>query len=173
MGKGVLQNRILLLAGAVAGIIPGGEFLQLTDRVGKLPAQGVHPDEVEAAEKHIRPEPMQNIQHALVGTAAETIFFALFFQQQILLVKIGVILLDAVFPDGLAENAEGEGPPQIVAGAEGHALRQLQNIGHRDQPGIAHQGRIQADVLAAAEIFPKGVAAEIDRCVVIDLQKPL
>lgn len=134
-----LQNSILRLTGAVAGIVPGGEMGKLPDGISQLPACRVHADEVEAADKHIGLEPAQDIQHTLVGAAAEKILFSILFQQQILLVEISIVHVNAVFPEGLPENAKGKGPLQIIAGAQGDAPGQLQNIGHRDQPGISLQ----------------------------------
>ena len=40
---------------------------------------------MEAADQHIRPKPVNNIQHASVGTAAEQNLPVLFFHEQILL----------------------------------------------------------------------------------------
>lgn len=158
-GEGLLQNGVLLTSRAMAGEVPGGEGGKLVQGIAQLPTLGIHADKVEAAEEHIGAEPMEDVQHALVGAAAEAVFLPGFLHQQVLLVEIGVIGVDTVFPDGLAEDTEGEGPQQVIAGAEGEALGNFQHIGHRDQPGIALQGRVQADVFAAAEIFPEGIAA--------------
>ena len=171
--QGFLQHGVLFRTRAVAGEIPGGEGSQLVQGVGQVMAGRVHADEVEAAEEHIRTEPVENIQHALVGTAAEAEFLILFLDQQILFMQIGVIPVGSVFSDGLAENAELEGPQQVVAGAEGDAFGNFQHILHGNQPGIFFQFRVQANVFAAAEILPEGVAAQVHRGVVIDLQEPL
>ena len=167
-----LQHGVLLLSGAVAGEVAGGVFLQLAKRISKLPSVGIHADEVEAAEEHIRTEPAEDVQQSLVGTAAEAVFTAVFLQQQILFVEIVIVHMDIVLPDGLAEDAEREGAQQIIAGAQGDALGDFQHILHTDQPGIFLQGRIQTDVFSAAEVFSEGVTVYVDRRMVIDLQEP-
>jgi len=166
------QHSVLGLAGAVAGKIPGGTGGQLPGSFGQLPALGLHFDEVEAAKEHIGPEPVQDIQQALVGAAAEAVFSVVCFQQQVLLMEVGIVGMDTVFTDTLAKDTEGEGPQQIIAGAQGDARPDLQHILHRDQPGMVFQCRVQTNVPAAAEMFPEGMAAEIHRGVVIFCQEP-
>ena len=134
--EGFLQNGILLLAGTVTGVIPDGEFLKLVYRFGKFPATGLHADEVETAEEHIRPEPAEDIQQTLVGTAAEAVFSALFFQQEILLMEVIVVGVNTVFPDRLPENSKSEGSEQIIAGTKSDALCNFQHIIDENQPGI-------------------------------------
>lgn len=166
------HNSILLLTGAVAGIIDGGEGFQLADGFCQFPALRVHADKVEAAEKDIRTEPVENIQKTLVGTTAEANLSAIFFQQQVLLMKVMVIGMTAVLTHGLPKDTEGKRPQQVVAGAQGDAGEELRDIRYRYQPGIALQAVIQTDVFSAAEIIAEGIFVEIDRGVVIKFQKP-
>lgn len=168
----LFQHCILGLAGAVTREIPGGKGLQLSQGLSQLPAIGGHFDEMKAAAKGIWPEPMQNVQHTLVGAAAEADLLSLFFYQQILLMQIGILLMDTVLPDALSEYPEGTGPAQCIAAVQGEALCQLQSILHRDQPGISCQAGIQPNVFSAAEIFSESMPAQINRRMAVDFQKP-
>ena len=124
----ILQHSILLLAGTMTGEVPGREGVQLPDSILKFPSGRIHPDEMEAAEEYIRLKPAENIQHALVGAAAENYLFAIFLQKQILLMQIWVIRVNSVFPDRLSKDTEGEGAHQIIAGTQGDTVSRLQHI---------------------------------------------
>ena len=170
--QGILQNGILLLTGTVAGEIPGRIIIQIPDGIAEFFAMGIHTDEMESAKKHIRPEPAEDIQQSLVGTAAETVFFSSFFQKKILLMEIVIIGMSLILSDGLAKDTKLEWPQQIVAGTQRDTGFNLQNIIHRDQSGIALQFGIQSDVLFAAEILPESMRVDINRGMIIYFQEP-
>ena len=108
-----------------------------------------------------------------MGTAAEAIFSAMLLQQKVLLVKVTVIRVGAILPNGLPEDTEGKGAQQIVAGTQGDARLDFQYVGYRDQTGIAFQRRVQTDVCSAAEIFSESMTVDVYRRMVIDFQEPL
>ena len=86
----ILQYGILFRTCAVAGKIPGGEFFQLMHRIAELPARRIHPDKMEPTEKDIRLEPTEDIQHTLVGAAADAIPLARFLDEQVLLMQVPI-----------------------------------------------------------------------------------
>ena len=81
-----LQDGVLLRAGAVAGVKVGvirGHGLAPLNQPGIIGGELL---EMEAAHEHIGPEPVQQIQHPLVGAAAEQDAFSVLLDQQRLLV---------------------------------------------------------------------------------------
>lgn len=171
VSQGILHHIILGLTGAVAGKVSCRECTELADGLGQFPAIGIHADEMKTTEKDIRTEPVENVQQTFVGTSAEAQLLSALFQKQILFMQIVVIRMGTVLAHGLAKSTKAEGPQQVIAGTQGDTGKQLSDIGNRDQTGIAFQGRIQTDVLPIAEIVTKGIFIQIDRGMIIDLQK--
>ena len=123
---------------------------------------------MEAADKHIRLKPPGNVQNTLVGTAADEDLLSRFFHQQILLVAEILRDPDAVF----FRRHSGGIRRRQRDGQQGDAFPQPGFSIGKAQPGISLQQRIDADVFSFC-VVPgrKGMAAEKNRGMVIDIQK--
>ncbi len=175
------QALLEVFIGGLPGAVPGIKYRTRTlhgcGHPGKLlraAACRVQPCTVEPAHEHIRPEPVKQVAHAFVRTAAEQHPPPVFFRQQVDLVAEILRLQHAVFHDLQPACA------RRIALFEPCGRDELERITERDgcirhidkPPGMPLQRRVQPDVFFRPVVMRlKRMAAQIQRRCPVQRQK--
>ena len=108
---------------------------------------------MKAADQDIGPEPVDDIQDASVGAAAEQNLLPVFFHKQILFVTEIFRSEGAVFQHGKAESAQRVVRFCLTAAAEGYAVGEDGGVVGKDQLPVMREGGVQSDVFFGAVVM--------------------
>lgn len=156
---------------AVAGVILGRKLCQVPGgEIERCPALliGFQRPEVESAHEHVGPQPLYDVQNALVGTAADDHEPSAFPEAEILFVREVVRLRMPIAHHEQILAVRGKGPRFFVAGAKPHVVVQRQNVVRRHDAGMPGQrGGHAYFPIVCGEVTFKGAAMHIDGGVLV------